>query len=71
MAEVLVSTKVTAPVSMDTWSVLSLAAVDDDEGGHREAARLGRHRVQHGADVVLLLVGADRAPRRAPASGPG
>ena len=36
-------------------------AVDDDQGGDRQAARLSGHGGQHRADVVLLLEGADQA----------
>ena len=38
-----------------------VAAVDDHHRGQRQAAGLGRHGIEHGADVVLLLEGADEA----------
>ena len=40
---------------------LVLAAVDHDQRGDGQTAGLGRHFVEDGADVVLLLVGADEA----------
>ena len=43
---------------------LVAAAVDHDEGGHRQAAGLRGHGGQDGADVVLFLVGADEAHDR-------